>query len=632
MFGRKKQVRLENVKTFKDAIKVIKTYTYLQEWDKALSAIEDIKNKEDAAFKELEYKIRDDQQELQKQRKIYTKNISLIEKVEKDYEVKKIKYERKIESERFKVRFGKIKQEIQKLTSQGKNNDALNLLTHFLEDNQERSEVVTYYARQKKKILASIKKHQKKDKQKIQDNAELEAIKLAGITIKSRHEKAEEREREREEDRKNTWYNKLRSKLDFKKRLKEKYERKRLLDEVKILIEEESNAKNEIATKKLEHIHKWLIKELEKKNMVGFDIYWKILGSDKISGDSFWFVETKWKYSFYIGDATGHGVRAGLIVSILSKTFQEEAPKDDIINLTFKVNNTLKENLQSKNFVTGLFFELDKKYRSAFNVSGMGHEPILIYRAKTKTIERVIAGGLAGWIRLIKKIENIKPKTIELNDDDVVLTYSDGVLESKDEGKKIYGIERLEKIFLQSAQANKNIKEVYIDLIEDLKLYTGGTSFLDDTTVLMFRRNPDKDLLNGNSEEIQKLKAKEWLSNKEVRRLEWKTREQLESELLEIKKEKQTDNIILQLKWFYYTGEFLKLKQEATRYIKEWYIDKKINFYLKKAIENEEDYRIKQMNTKIENKYNVLMELYKKKDFNTVIQECNEIIAKDGNV
>ena len=34
----------------------------------------------------------------------------------------------------------------------------------------------------------------------------------------------------------------------------------------------------------------------------------------------------------------------------------------------------------------------------------------------------------------------------------------------------------------------------------------------------------------------------------------------------------------------------------------------------------------------MENKYNVLVELYKKKDFNTVIQECNEIIAKDGNI
>ena len=632
MFGFKRKINLENVKTFRDAIKVIKTYTYLQEWEKAQSAIESLKENEEKAYNDLQYKIRDDHQEIQKQQKIFRKNIAVIEKVQKNYEIKKIKYERKVDQDRFKVRFWKIKQEIRKLSSQWNNTDALNLLTHFLEENKTRSEVVTYYARQKKSILKSIQKRQNKDKKKIQDNAELEAIKLAGITIKNRIEKQNEKQKQREEKRKNTWYYKIRNQMNFRKRLKEKYEQKKLIDEVKILIEEESKAKTEIATKKLEHIHKGLIKELEKKNMIGFDIYGKILGSDKISGDSFWFVETKSKYSFYIGDATGHGVRAGLIVSVLSKTFQEEAPKDDIINLTLQVNNTLKENLQSKNFVTGLFFELNKKYRNAFNVSGMWHEPILIYRSKTKTVERVIAGGLAGGIRLIKKVENIKPKTIELHDNDVVLTYSDWVLESKDDTRKIYGIERLEKIFLQSAQANTNIKEIYGDLIEDLKLYTGGSSFLDDTTVLMFRRNPEKDLLDKDSTVIAKIKAKEWLSHKDVKRLEWKTKEELERELLDIRKEKETGNIILQLKWLYYTWEFLKLKQEATRYIKEWYIDKKINFYLKKAIDNEEAYRIKQMNTKIENKYNVLLELYKKKDFNTVIQECNEIIAKDGNV
>lgn len=88
--------------------------------------------------------------------------------------------------------------------------------------------------------------------------------------------------------------------VQFHKKLKEKRERKKLIEEVKILIEEESKAKQEIAEKKLENIHKGLIKEVEKKNMIGFDIYGKILGSDKISGDSIGLTETKNKYTFYI--------------------------------------------------------------------------------------------------------------------------------------------------------------------------------------------------------------------------------------------------------------------------------------------------------------------------------------------
>ena len=179
MFGRKKEVKIDNVKNFKGALKAIKTYIYLKEWEKAKHAIEDVKQKEQNAFSELEEKIKGDYREVQKQRAIYNKNIKYILTLEKKYDVEKIKYERKIESERFKIRFTSIKKEIKKLISTSQNNEAINLLTHFLEENKDRSEVVTFYAKEKKKILKSIQKSQKKDKKKIADNAELEALRLA---------------------------------------------------------------------------------------------------------------------------------------------------------------------------------------------------------------------------------------------------------------------------------------------------------------------------------------------------------------------------------------------------------------------------------------------------------------------
>jgi hypothetical protein len=116
MFGKKKEINLENIHTLRDALKAIRTYIYLLEWESYFSAIEDIKEKEETAFRELEYKIKDDFKELQKQRKIYEKNKILIYKIEKEYEIKKIKYDRKIETQRFTVRFNSIKKEIKKLS------------------------------------------------------------------------------------------------------------------------------------------------------------------------------------------------------------------------------------------------------------------------------------------------------------------------------------------------------------------------------------------------------------------------------------------------------------------------------------------------------------------------------------
>lgn len=181
-----RNVKIESIYTFKEALRAIKTYIYLQEWHKAKSALEDVKEKEKAAFTELEEKIKDNYREIQKQRKIYEKNLRQILKIERDYEIRKIKYERIVEGNRFKIRFTKIRQEVKRLISAGQNNDALNLLTHFLEENKERSDVVTYYAKEKKKVLKNIRKKQSSDKRKIRDNAEIEAIKLAGITLRIR--------------------------------------------------------------------------------------------------------------------------------------------------------------------------------------------------------------------------------------------------------------------------------------------------------------------------------------------------------------------------------------------------------------------------------------------------------------
>jgi len=54
-----------------------------------------------------------------------------------------------------------------------------------------------------------------------------------------------------------------------------------------------------------------------------------------------------------------------------------------------------------------------------------------------------------------------------------------------------------------------------------------------------------------------------------VKRLEGKSKQEMKQEMEQIKKERQTQNIVSILKNLYMTGEFLKLKQEATRYIKE---------------------------------------------------------------
>jgi len=75
------------------------------------------------------------------------------------------------------------------------------------------------------------------------------------------------------------------------------------------------------------------------------------------------------------------------------------------------------------------------------------------------------------------------------------MTYSDGVVEAKDNDGNFYGMERLQKAFLEAAELHDSIYDIYNAIIEDVKLFKSGTSFLDDTTILLLKRNQAKDIL-----------------------------------------------------------------------------------------------------------------------------------------
>jgi hypothetical protein len=375
-----------------------------------------------------------------------------------------------------------------------------------------------------------------------------------------------------------------------------------------------------------------LVKELSSNKMLWYELYWKILWADKISGDTFWFVESDNKYNFFLWDATWHGIRAWFIITLLSRIFNKYVKKTSLWELTYEINNWLKQDLKSRNFITWIFFEIYKDEIWKMNFVWMGHEPMLIYRKEEWTMERVIPWWLAAWIRLIDKVNKIKVKDLELKDGDILLTYSDWIVENKSEDGVFYWIDRLELAFAAIAKNKAQIHEIYDHIINDVKEFRWWSQFDDDASILIVKREIKKDIVDESSEYLNELKAKEWLKGSDIKKMRWKTIEDIDKELEVLKKKKETMRIIKVLETLYYTWEILKLKQEAIRFIKEWFIDKKINYYLKKAIDNEKSYKIEQKNQKVVSKYHILEELLKKWDYNTVITESEEIISKDGNI
>lgn len=624
-----KKINEKNVDSYNIAIKVIKMYISSWSFNKAIFAVDEIIEKENTTFKKTVEEIQKNltiskaNRKIQKEQKKLQKKINTLGKLKNKARILGKKYETKIKAERFKIVFKNTKQEIKNLLRLKKPLEALSVLKRLLIEHKDKTIAINYYNREKVKIQKHIDKNKKYLQNQLKADSKAEAMSL----IWEIHDSKNQKTKVSFTDKIKAFFQKLR-KENFLTKIKKSVERDRLMREVKEMLEKSKlDSKNGRLEKSMENIHKWLIKELKYDNLIWYDVYGKILWADKISGDTFWIKEKKDSYNMYLWDATWHGIKAGLIITLLHKAFRKFENKN-LKEMVFEVNNSLKQKLESRNFITWAFFEISKQ-NHRLDYIWMWHEPIFIYNKKNKKAEKKVLWGLAAGIRIIKQKDNLKVRSIELQDGDIIAVYSDGIVEARNETWELYSIERFRKSFESVCKNETNLKKIYNFLIEDLKIYSWWTKFNDDATILLLKRDSDKDIINKEDDYLEIIKSQEQLDAKDVKQLEWKTKEEIDRKLKEIKKQKETKRVINILKNIYHNWEILKLKQEAVRYIKEGFIDKKINYYLKKALEQERSYKIEQKNQKMQNKYKVLTELLKKWDYETVLKESEEIIAKD---
>lgn len=172
------------------------------------------------------------------------------------------------------------------------------------------------------------------------------------------------------------------------------------------------------------------------------DVVAKTKPAEEIGGDCFDFMETEDNLFFYLGDVTGHGVPAGLVmimVDTLLDTFIDKNmnTKDVLIN----TNKYLKPKLNTAMFMTMVMFRWNKKTKTLY-YTGAGHEHILIYRQSTHKCESFPAGGIAlGMVP--DNSAMLEEKELPFEPGDVLIVYSDGITEGENAAGELYGLKGL---------------------------------------------------------------------------------------------------------------------------------------------------------------------------------------------
>ena len=174
-----------------------------------------------------------------------------------------------------------------------------------------------------------------------------------------------------------------------------------------------------------------------------FAIHAFIRPAKQIGGDLYDFFWNDETLSFCIGDVTGKGVAAALVMAMTKTLLRAYSVfQYDPARLMSAVNARLSEETDPSMFVTA-FCGLLNVRKGKLLYSNAGHEPPLILRAG-KPVERLVSksGIPLGAVRSFKYVV----EKVYLQPGDVVLLFTDGVTEAANRHEELFGSQRLHEV------------------------------------------------------------------------------------------------------------------------------------------------------------------------------------------
>lgn len=182
----------------------------------------------------------------------------------------------------------------------------------------------------------------------------------------------------------------------------------------------------------------------------GFEVSASLSPADEVGGDYFDVFAAEGRHWLAIGDVSGHGVPAGLIMMMAQTAVHAALRRDpDPAALLSVVNDTLTENIrrlgESKYMTLTLLESLED---GEFRFAGL-HQDLLVYRAADGAVEEIETRG--AWIGLVDDIRDISPvDRFFLAPGDVLLLFTDGVTEAVGPTGDMFGQDRLAEVLRET--------------------------------------------------------------------------------------------------------------------------------------------------------------------------------------
>lgn len=229
------------------------------------------------------------------------------------------------------------------------------------------------------------------------------------------------------------------------------------------------------------------------KSFGDYDISGKTVPTAVAGGDYFDFIDLEGRFDLKnkmgvaIADAAGHALAAAMLIRdfntalYMGISFQSYYERDTTSLLFTKVNRRMFRSSQGNQYISAFYGELQK--RGVLRYVNAGHlNPFVV--KKERVLQLDVGGIVLGAFRDLPNPYEVGE--IHMEQGDILVCYTDGIVESTNPDDEEYGYQRLVKL----TQENRHLgARALIDLImEEVSGFRAGGEPDDDQTLVVIKK------------------------------------------------------------------------------------------------------------------------------------------------
>lgn len=240
---------------------------------------------------------------------------------------------------------------------------------------------------------------------------------------------------------------------------------------------------NRRKTQELEEARKLQLSMLPEKmpQFNGYDVAFHMTTATEVGGDYYDFSKNgNGSLTVALGDATGHGLKAGMVVATAKSYFQTFAGEADNLDLLRKISVGIKNMNLRMLYMSMTLLRLEHDH---IKIASAGMPPAMVYREKTGEINHIVIKGLPLGS---KPDYPYSEQIIAMEEGDTMLVFSDGLPEAFNRQRKMLETDRISEAMKKSPSLST--QELIKTLVSMVSSWTESESLHDDITIAVIRK------------------------------------------------------------------------------------------------------------------------------------------------